>query len=194
MNRYITGLFFMMSVMIFSQVGINTNNPNLNSDLELASMNKALYLNRVANPENDILNPQLGMMLYDITMNCVRVYKGDPAAWSGCLRGTAVPGTVASLTCGSVAFSPADATKGAPYTGQLTVPYTGGNSGTYGAQSFIVNGLTFTLPAGNFNNGSGNLLYSISGTPAVEGTTTVSITVSDKSCTNAGSLIIDAGS
>lgn len=192
MNKYITLMLLVMGNFVFSQVGIATETPHASSDLDLGAADKALYLNRIANT-SVIANPQPGMMIYDLSEYCVKTYGGNPVAWSGCFKGAVIQGTVASLTCGSVAFSPNIGTKGIPYTGQLIVPYTGGDGGVYNAQSFVVNGLTFTLPAGNFNNGSGNLLYSISGTPAAEGTTTVSITAGGKSCTNAGSLIVDTG-
>lgn len=75
----------MMGSFAFSQVGIATDTPHASSDLELGATNRALYLNRVADPENDIADPQPGMMLYDTTEHCVKVFGRDPAVWSKCL-------------------------------------------------------------------------------------------------------------
>ena len=50
--------------------------------------------------------------------------------------------------------------------GNLKVPYTGGNGGSYQPGSAItVHGLTFTLRAGKLEYGNGELVFSITGTP-----------------------------
>ena len=53
------------STWYFSQVGINTTTPNPNSDLELASTNKGLLLNRVAlnSTNSGVFNA--GMLVYN---------------------------------------------------------------------------------------------------------------------------------
>ena len=185
-----TTLAFMASSLAFSQVGIQTQTPHASADLELGSVNKTLYLNRVANPETDIVNPQEGMILYDTTMKCLRAYQGEPAGWSDCLAGGESGGSGTVLTCASATFSPAFATVGVAYSGILTIPYTGGNGGAYPGNSFTVNNLTFTLAAGSFV-GDGNLVYNITGTPAATGSTSVNITAGGLSCT-ALSLSVNA--
>jgi len=179
MNKYITLMLIMIGNFVFSQVGIGTATPHPSSDLDLGDINKALYLNRVSNTAS-INDPQPGMMIYDISEQCVKVYQNDPPKWSGCMD--SVSGVVSGFTCGSASFSPATATQGAVYNGTLTIPYTGGNGGTYPAQSFTQNGLTFTLTAGNFSIGNGNLVYTINGTPATSGAMSVNITAGGKSC------------
>lgn len=78
----------------------------------------------------------------------------------------------------------------------MTVPYIGGNDGAYSAQSIgPINGLTATLLAGNFNNGSGTLTYTVSGTPSVTSPTgtNFSINIGGQTCTasvGSGSLAI----
>ena len=85
---------------------------------------------------------------------------------------------------------------GASTTGTLTsgtaangvstsVPYTGGNSGTYNAQNVSstgVTGLTATLAAGTLSNGNGNVTYTISGTPATSGVASFAISLGGQSC------------
>lgn len=171
---------------------IGTAAPNANSDLELAHADKALYLNRVVNSQNDITNPQPGMMLYDTTdttEHCVKVFDGNPAKWSACL--VVKTGTITSLTCTSAVFNPSDATKDIPYTGTFTISYTGGNGGVYPAQSFTVNNMTLTLASGNFVTGAGNLVFNLAGTPISSGTFSVNVTAAGQTC--AGALVIDVG-
>lgn len=83
-KKYITGLALIISAVTFSQVGIGTETPHPSSDLELGASDKALYLNRVANT-SFVNDPQPGMMIYDLSDHCVKVYEGDPAEWSECL-------------------------------------------------------------------------------------------------------------
>lgn len=178
MNKYITLILIMMGSFASCQVGIGTATPNSSSDLDLGDANKALYLNRVSNT-NSINDPQPGMMIYDVSEHCIKAYQDNPAKWSDCME--SVSGVVSGFTCGSASFTPT-AIQGATYNGTLTIPYTGGNGGIHPAQSFIQNGLTFTLAAGNFSIGNGNLVYSINGIPITSGNTSVNITMGGKSC------------
>ncbi|WP_336687836.1 hypothetical protein [Chryseobacterium bernardetii] len=184
---------FLISMNAFGQVGINTANPHPSASLELASNNKALYLNRVANT-TAIANPQSGMVIYDLTDKCVKAYQGNPAGWSGCIVGSnGLTGTVTSLNCAGAYFTPNYATVGQSYSGTLTVPYTGGNGGIYPSQTTTVNGLTFNLPMGVFATGDGNVVYTVTGTPTTAGTTSVNVTIGGQSCSgaNAPSLTVN---
>ena len=93
--------------------------------------------------------------------------------------------TVTALTCTSATFS-ATSTKGTAYTGTASVPYTGGNAVTYLAGSAIsstgVTGLTATLAAGTLTDNTGNISYTITGTPASAGTAAFAITFGGVSC------------
>ncbi|WP_375447093.1 DUF3500 domain-containing protein [uncultured Fibrella sp.] len=93
--------------------------------------------------------------------------------------------TVSALSCGSATFSTA-AVGGTAYTGTGTVPYTGGNGGTYATGSAItstgVTGLTASLQAGSLGSGAGNLTFAISGTPSGAGTATFALSFGGQSC------------
>jgi len=181
-----------MGNFAFSQVGIGTVSPHASADLELGSPNKALYLNRVANTAA-VANPQPGMVIYDLESQCVKAYQSNPPAWSECLMGGnqgSGTGTVTSLSCASALFSPPSGTIGQEYSGTLTVPYSGGNGGTYTVNHFTVNGLTFFLPAGSFATGAGSLVYQVIGTPTTAGSTSVEITIGGQSCSGANALSI----
>jgi hypothetical protein len=93
--------------------------------------------------------------------------------------------TITALTCSGAAFSTTPAANTA-YTGTATVPYTGGNGGSYSAGSAIastgVTGLTATLAAGTLSSGDGMLTYNITGTPSGTGTAAFAISFSGQSC------------
>jgi uncharacterized protein (TIGR02145 family) len=66
-----------------------------------------------------------------------------------------------------------------------SVPYTGGNGGSYAAQTISstgVTGLTAALTAGILANGLGSLSFAISGTPASSGTASFALTIGGLSC------------
>jgi uncharacterized protein (TIGR02145 family) len=66
-----------------------------------------------------------------------------------------------------------------------SVPYTGGNGGSYAAQTVSstgVVGLTATLSAGSLANGAGSLTYTITGTPTTSGSASFAITLGGQSC------------
>ena len=99
--------------------------------------------------------------------------------------GPILPG-ITALACGSGSFS-ASATVGMAYTATATVPYNGGNGVAYNAGTAIastgVTGLTATLISGTLANGTGNLSYAVSGTPAAVGTANFAISFGGQNCT-----------
>jgi formylglycine-generating enzyme required for sulfatase activity len=66
-----------------------------------------------------------------------------------------------------------------------TVPYSGGNGGTYSIPPIAstgVTGLTATLNAGTFANGSDSLKFTITGAPSGAGTASFAINIGEQSC------------
>lgn len=74
-----------------------------------------------------------------------------------------------------------------PATGvSASLAYTGGIGTSHNGQTVTstgVTGLTATLPAGTFANGSGNLVYTITGAPTSSGTASFAISIGGQSCT-----------
>lgn len=171
-----------ISVLSFAQVGIKKDNPHLSTDLELGSNNKTLLLNRVPSTTS-IASPVNGMMIYDQSEECVKAYQNGK--WSKCLGkgliGKKASMTPVSLSCTSATVSP-NPIAGQYFKGTLTIPYTGGNGGSYEAQSIQTNGLTASLPVGNFAVGNGNLQYSVTGTPDRTGNITFNVNVAGNTC------------
>jgi uncharacterized protein (TIGR02145 family) len=101
-----------------------------------------------------------------------------------CIKETV--GSVGSLNCNS-ATTTGTLIQGSPASNVITlVAYTGGNGGFYGSQSVSstgVIGLTASVLQGLLANGSGNLVYTISGTPTSSGTANFAISVGGQSCT-----------
>ncbi|MFN5208725.1 MAG: reprolysin-like metallopeptidase [Bacteroidota bacterium] len=68
----------------------------------------------------------------------------------------------------------------------LSIPYTGGQSGSFAAQSISstgVTGLSAACPAGNFANGSGSLSLGVFGIPSGMGDANFLIAIGGQSCT-----------
>jgi uncharacterized protein (TIGR02145 family) len=77
------------------------------------------------------------------------------------------------------------------------VPYTGGNGGTYSAQTIPstgVIGLTATLAAGTLLSGAGSLTYTITGTPASSGTASFALGTGGQACTLTRTVELPVGS
>jgi uncharacterized protein (TIGR02145 family) len=97
-----------------------------------------------------------------------------------------IVGIVGAINCGSNTNT-GTLTAGTAASGvSSSIPYTGGNGGTYNSQSISstgVTGLTATLSAGTFTNGTGSLLYTITGTPSSSGTASFALNIGGQSCT-----------
>ncbi|MBP1164669.1 uncharacterized protein (TIGR02145 family) [Chryseobacterium sp. PvR013] len=68
---------------------------------------------------------------------------------------------------------------------ETTIPYSGGNGGIYSGMSIPstgVTGLTAVLLSGTLNNGSGSLIFNITGTPSAAGTAVFDIDFSGFNC------------
>jgi uncharacterized protein (TIGR02145 family) len=94
------------------------------------------------------------------------------------------PGSIQSLNC-SGATNTGTLTSGTAASGvSSSVPYTG-NGGTHNGQTVSstgVTGLTATLTAGTFANGSGSLTYTITGTPGSSGTASFALNIGGQTC------------
>jgi hypothetical protein len=98
---------------------------------------------------------------------------------------SAIPATIGAINCGSTSIT-GTLTSGTAASGvSASVPYTGGNGGSYAAQTISstgVTGLTATLTAGILAFGSGSLSFTISGTPSTSGTASFALTIGGQSC------------
>ena len=79
------GKIFGGNVVISTSKKTDTNIPNSvnNSFITLKSNDKGMVMTRISNPETEIKSPELGMIVYDTTVNCFKLYNGKE--WK-CLR------------------------------------------------------------------------------------------------------------
>jgi uncharacterized protein (TIGR02145 family) len=94
--------------------------------------------------------------------------------------------TVTALNC-SAATNNGTLTSGVAVSGvvNIVIPYSGAFGGTHNGQTVTstgVTGLTATLAAGTFAIGSGNLTYTITGTPSAEGIASFAINIGGQTC------------
>ena len=182
----------LMTLMPNGQIGINSPSPDASAQLDIISSNKGVLLPRIAltssTDQSTITSPATGLLVYN-TGAAGLTYKGyvfwNGSEWRIFNNISSSTGTIGSITCTDVTMTPNQYTSGSAFNGTMNVPYTGGNGGTYPAQSVgPVNGLTANLAAGNFANGSGSLQYSVTGTPTVTSpsTTTFNLNIGGQTC------------
>ena len=166
-------------------VGIGTATPDVSAKLELFSNTQGFLPPRMNSVQRDaIISPALGLVIFNTTTNCLNFYIGTN--WNEACGTVIIPiGSITSLNCASATNS-GTLEEGVAASGvSSSVPYTGGNGGTYNGQiinSTGVNGLTATLSSGTFNSSSGFLNYTITGTPSSSGTAFFALNIGGQSC------------
>ncbi len=83
MKKQITLVFlFLITVKLFSQIGINTDNstPNVSAQLDVKSTNKGLLLPRISTSATTFNSPAAGLMVYDQDKASLAYYNGS--AWN----------------------------------------------------------------------------------------------------------------
>jgi hypothetical protein len=188
----------LLSITIQAQVKIGDNPASVGASslLELESTNKALVLTRVANTAS-VTSPANGMMIYDLSLSCVRVYENG--SWSACFSG---PTTVhvSTTSCGfSGTYKPTYALSGATFAvtlkndstiGVATIGFHTSDLVLSGVTGYTVSGVspaTLTLNPGQ----SGTVTYTLSGTTPTSGTLTGSWTKLSASCANTQAIVYD---
>ncbi len=101
-----------------------------------------------------------------------------------CIKETV--GSIGALNCGSATVT-GNLISGTLASGvSASIPYTVGNGGYFAAQSVSSTGVTGLIAAisqGLFASGSGNLFYTITGTPSADGTASFVLNIGGQSCT-----------
>jgi Fibrobacter succinogenes major domain (Fib_succ_major) len=178
-----------------SNIGIGTTTPNASAIAEMNSSTQGFLPPRMTTVQRDaILSPAAGLTIYNTTVNCLQWWNGT-IWYDGC--GNNIPSAALSTLNCVGATTTGTLTNGTAASGvSITIPYTGGNGGTYAAQAISstgVLGLTANLSAGTLAVGAGNLLYTITGTPTTSGTASFAITVGGQSCSFTLSVATGSG-
>ncbi len=95
------------------------------------------------------------------------------------------PGSISNFNCSNTNSTGALIVGMPPAGVSLIVPYLGGDGGVYSSQTINstgLTGLTASLVSGNFNIGSGNLIFNISGTPSSIGTANFILNINGQTC------------
>ena len=125
-------LFYLCSIpFLFAQQGIGTNRPDPSSVLDVSSSNKGFLIPRMTTLQREaIINPALGLLVYDIDEDCLEINtSSNPASplWECVGDGGKI---VTSLACHSATMSgTVFTTKPAAMT--VTIPYSGGDGSAY---------------------------------------------------------------
>ena len=168
-----------------SNIGVGTVTPDASAKIEVNSTTQGFLPPRMTTAQrNAIASPANGLVIFNITTNCLNFYIGS--GWNETC-GTAVStAAVATLSCGTASIT-GSLNSGSLASGvSASLPYTGGNGGTYAAQSIAssgVTGVTANIAAGTLTTGAGALVYTISGTPSASGTTSFAISIGGQTCT-----------
>jgi hypothetical protein len=179
MKKILLTLVAFYTMFSYAQVGIGTTNPHTSSILDLTSTTQGFLVPRLTTTQRDVIaSPANGLMIYNTTINCFQYYKSS--AWH-----SLCDAAISSINCAGVTASAGAI--GVTYSGNATIPYSGGNGGSYPSgfpiASTGVTGLTATLQGGSLTNGVGSLIYAITGTPTASGTASFSVSFGGQSCT-----------
>ena len=86
-QKLFTIVVLMFSVLAHSQIGIGTVTPDSSSILDISSTTKGLLLPRMTTlQQTDLVNPAVGLMVYNISTNQIETNQGDGmggALWAG---------------------------------------------------------------------------------------------------------------
>lgn len=175
------------STATFGQnVGINASGalPDASAILDVSSSNKGFLAPRVADT-NSIVTPVEALMVYDLSSHCYRYY--TDVSWTACLLGDQTPavGIVTALDCADATISGVLEDGIAATSVSFTLEYTDGNEGVYAGEvvaSTGVTGLSATLNTGVLANGSGSVVYSITGTPSSVGFASFTVNLGGQAC------------
>ncbi len=211
MKKYLLIITIILIPFItFSQVGIGTTNPYSTSILDLTASNRALLLPRVANTAA-VAVPLNGMMIYDISSNCVKSYENS--VWTDCLSATQsnIISNTVTVNCATAGFVGnmvntvvnTNNASGVHYRvtltnntfASVTIPLAAADlvlSGAFAGQTVSTISATaagaaitsVTIAAG----ASSTVFYRIAGTPTTTGTITGTWTKGVLSCVKTGTV------
>lgn len=184
---FIFNSFAQVQKMDRAKVGNNSTSINASAVLEVQSSTQGFLPPRMTIAQrNAISSPATGLVIYNTNVNCLEFFDGT--GWFNVCTKTnsSVVGAITAINCTGATHNGTLNAGSAASGVSSVIPYTGGNGGSHNGQtvnSTGVTGLTATLSAGVFANGSGNLTYTITGTPNVFGTASFAINIGGRTCT-----------
>ncbi len=179
-------LFLSTHEYVLAQVAISTDGsaPDPKAMLEIKSSTSGFLPPRMSNAEIHAIAPPIpvGLQIFNTTTNCLNFYDG--LIWR-VVCGDLPDALITGLDCNNASQSGSLLVGGEANGVTVTVPYSGGNGGTYGtstASSTGVTGLVATLSPGTLAVGIGTVTFTITGTPSGQGTATFALSLGGQSC------------
>lgn len=167
-------LFILLPFFGFSQVGINTANPDPSAILHVESTDKGVILPRLTKSQiSAIPNPATGLMVFNAQDNCLNYY--NSVKWVS-MCGDNQPAAV--LNIGSAIVN-GGYREGRPLTGSetITLPIDVTSEGSINITITTGNGYSYSYSANNISQGHYELLIPGLGTPANYGTDNATISI-----------------
>lgn len=131
----------------------------------------------------------IGLIVYNVNASSVfhqGLHIWDGKEWRKIDNSPVIQPEISSLMCKSKTVSPNEYKKGVFFEGLLTIPYLGGNGGSYtGTEPVSIgNGLSIERVEGKLSLGGGQVTYRIFGTPTVDTPTPTDFNIDflDKIC------------
>ena len=196
-------LIYLLGSNSFAQVkiGLPLGAPDASAVLDLSNMGdgtRGVALPRVANTAS-ILTPVNGLLIYDISSNCTKVYDND--IWSGCLSSSAY-GTKVNCAASNINGY---YNQGKALTASNTITIAVNNNTstaltiTPSIADIILSGasagmsVTTVSPASvspAVGGGSSTITYTLSGTPTAGGSFTSTFTIPGLTCAQTGTVCL----
>jgi uncharacterized protein (TIGR02145 family) len=181
-------IFLVLNLPLFlsAQTVIGGENPDSSALLDLQSSQRGFLLPRLTTLKRDsISKPASGLMIWNITTNCLQFNAGTPNIpdWRCLTYGP--PGPVQSLDCSGIVVNGSLKALTAAGGVSFTIPYIGGDGSNFRGLSInsdSISGLVATLSPGIINSGNGLLSFSISGTPRDYGTAVFNVVLGGGTC------------
>lgn len=108
-NKIVLLVIFLFCGTMYSQIGIGTSTPDASAVLDLSSTSKGLLIPRMTTfQQTDLINPTIGLMIYNTTTSQIETNKGDGlggALWtSASTTGTTAPIGTSTTQLATTAF------------------------------------------------------------------------------------------
>ncbi|MDR1646188.1 MAG: hypothetical protein LBS05_10300 [Tannerellaceae bacterium] len=169
----------LVAANLTAQVGIGEPYIDESAMLDVSSTHKGILLPRI--PLTSVTGklggnsaPQpAGLLIYNTSPTLPEgFYFWDGAEWKNFESSLTVAPAIDALICHRAILEPPTLKAGAPYSGLLKIPYTGGNGGKYSTGSWTPStgntGLRMRLKPGLLAYGAGELVYDVEGIPAYD--------------------------
>lgn len=173
--------------LVFSQVGINTNNPNAKSALDVVSKgnNSGVLIPRLTTAQRNAINTtsaEDGLTIYNVDDKCFNYWQGASQEWNSVCG--ALGKATFTFNCSAVTVN-GNYVQGKELTASnyLNIPVSVTKAGSYTITATSGNGYNFSTTGVFLDAGSYTVQVQGQGTPTAVKTDNISIKANDKDIT-----------